>query len=140
MGDKTTVQQLMQTQTHTVGRNDPLTRVDELMQKYDIRHVPVLDDYGHPCGMISQRDIFRGAILRALGYGQRAENMMLEGTLAKEVMSNELLSCTGETSVAAAAAMMLEHKVGALAVVDGKRLAGLITESDLLRVVARSGE
>lgn len=136
MADMTKVQQLMQTQIHTVGRNDPLTRVDELMQKYDIRHVPVLDDYGHACGMISQRDIFRGAILRALGYGQRAENMMLEGTLAKEVMSNELLSCTADTGVAAAAAMMLEHKVGALAVVDGKRLAGLITESDLLRVVA----
>ena len=126
----------MQTDIHTVGRNDPLAKVDTLMREHNVRHVPVLDEYDAPCGLISQRDIFRGAILRALGYGERAENMMLETSVAKEVMSNELVTCAKETSVAEAAAMMLDHKIGSLVVVDGKRLAGLITESDLLKVIA----
>ena len=136
MAASATVKDLMQTDLHTVGRNDPLSTVDALMREHDVRHVPVLDEYGHPCGMISQRDIFRGAILRALGYGQRAENMMLEGTVAKEVMSNDLVTCAPDAAVADAARLMLEHKVGSVVVTDDKQLAGLITESDLLRVIA----
>ena len=126
----------MQTKIHTVGRNDPLAKVDTLMREHNVRHVPVLNEYDAPCGLISQRDIFRGAILRALGYGARTENMMLETSVAKEVISNELVTCAKETNVAEAAAMMLDHKIGSLVVVDGKRLAGLITEPDLLKVIA----
>jgi acetoin utilization protein AcuB len=37
-----------------------------------------------------------------------------------------------------AALLMLDHKIGALPVVDGGRLLGIITETDLLRAFVKS--
>jgi CBS-domain-containing membrane protein len=68
----------LQTDIHPAGRNDQREKVDALMQEHDVRHIPVLDEYQYPWGLLSQRDIFRSAILRSLSFGERAENMMLE--------------------------------------------------------------
>jgi len=50
----------------------------------------VLDDEGDLCGIITQRDLFRGELLRALGFGSRAEDQMLNTIPVKEVMTNKV--------------------------------------------------
>jgi len=48
-------------------------------------------------------------------------------------MSKELLTCTKNTHISGAAALLIARKIGSLVVVEGKHLAGLITKSDLLK-------
>ena len=55
------VADVMSRDVHTLGRNDALSIADGLMQQARIRHLPVLDEDGVLCGIVSQRDLFRGA-------------------------------------------------------------------------------
>jgi CBS domain-containing membrane protein len=120
----------------TVGRNDQLAVADTLMKQARIRHLPVLDADGAVCGVISQRDLFRGALLRALGFGGRAEDRMLKQVAVKEIMSDRVHTAPPDMTVAEAARFMIEHKIGCLPVVDGGKLSGLVTETDFVRLIA----
>jgi len=52
-------------------------------------------------------------------------------------MSRDLLTVESSLPLAEVAARMVERSVGAVLVLDGKRLAGILTERDVLRAVAR---
>jgi CBS domain-containing protein len=120
----------------TVRRNDRLALADSLMRDERIRHLPVLDEDGRVCAVVSQRDLFRGALLRALGYGSRAEDAMLRQVPVKEAMSPEIHVTAPDTPVAEAARIMLERRIGCLPVVEEDRLVGIVTETDFVRLLA----
>lgn len=57
-------------------------------------------------------------------------------TLVSEVMARDLLTIEQETTLVEAAAAMTARRVGAVLVVSGGRLTGILTERDVLRAVA----
>ncbi len=130
------VQDIMQTNVHTLGRNDKLSIADELMQSKDIRHVPVINEEGKVCAVISQRDLYRGALLKAMGYGSHMIDKLFDNYAVKEAMSNELHSATPQTPVQEAASVILNQKVGCLPVLDDGKLVGIVTKSDFLKLIA----
>lgn len=132
-----TVRDLMSTDVVTVGRNDTLREAEAAMGERRIRHLPVLDENGRLCGIITQRDLFRGALLRALGYGSRAEEMMLDGTVVKEAMREAPITTAADAPLHTAAALMVEHQVGCLPVLDGRDLIGILSEGDFVRLAMR---
>ncbi|MEO6027094.1 MAG: CBS domain-containing protein [Candidatus Binatia bacterium] len=71
------VREVMSTNPKTLGRNDQLSIADDVMRAERIRHLPILDEEGQLCGILSQRDMFRGALAQALGYGTAAQQKML---------------------------------------------------------------
>lgn len=127
---------LMSKEMLTLGRNDTLSIADDLMKQERVRHLPVLDDYGDLCGIVTQRDLFRGAVLRSLGYGSRAEEMMLAALAVKDAMTEDPITVGPDTLLADAARLLLEHGIGCLPVLDGGRLVGILTEGDFVRFVA----
>lgn len=127
---------IMTREVQTVGRNDQLAVADNLMKQARIRHLPVLDSDGAVCAVVSQRDLFRGALLRALGFGGRAEDKILKQIAVKEIMSDQVHTATPDTSVAEAGRFMIERKIGCLPVVEGGKLVGLVTETDFVRLIA----
>ena len=127
---------IMNREVQTVRRNDELLVADQLMKQGRIRHLPVLDEYERVCAVVSQRDLFRGALLRALGYGGRAEETMLRQIAVKEAMSPELYTAPPEMTVAEAAQLMIEKKIGCLPVVEDDKLVGIVTETDFVKLVA----
>jgi CBS domain-containing membrane protein len=132
-----TVRDLMTTAVKTLGRNDQVSVADDLMRAGRIRHLPVLDEEGELCGVVSQRDLFRGALARALGYGELAQRKLLATLAVKEVMTTDVVTATPEIAIAEAARLMLDRKIGCLPVVDGRRLVGIITEADFVALAAR---
>ncbi len=130
------VRDVMSRDVHTVKRNDELAIADALMKQERVRHLPVLDEDGEVCAVVSQRDLFRGALLRALGYGSRAQELMLKQVAVKEAMSAEIQTTTPDTLVADAARLMIERKIGCLPVIENGRLVGIVTETDFVRLVA----
>jgi predicted transcriptional regulator len=96
-------------------------------------YLPVLDEDGVACGRVSQRDLFRSALLRSLGYGTGAEDTVLAAVAVKEVMSEDLVSIGPNADAAQAASIMPDKQVGCLPVIDGGRLVGLLSESPALR-------
>jgi CBS domain-containing membrane protein len=124
----------------TLGRNDQLSLANNLLKQERIRHIPVVDDDGRLCGIVTQRDLFRGALLRALGYGSRIADKMYESLPVKEAMTSEVLTTSPETPARDAAHVMLENKVGCLPVVVEGKLVGIITEADFVKVAVQSDE
>ena len=127
------VEDVMSTKVVTLQRNEKLSVADEVMKQERIRHIPVLDGDGELCGIITQRDLFRGIILRSLGYGSRAEEKMLDMLSIKDAMHEDVITTTPDTPLAEAARTMLENKIGCLPVVDGERLSGLLSEADFVK-------
>jgi len=125
---------LMTSPARTLGRNDRLSSVDDLMTANRIRHVPILDEDGALCGIVSHRDLFRGALARALGYGDVAQRKLLDTLVAKEVMTSDVVTTTPDMLLADAATLMLERRIGCLPVVEGTELAGILSESDFLKL------
>jgi CBS domain-containing protein len=132
------VRDVMSCEVATVGRNDSLLAADDLMRLGRIRHVPVLDDQGQLAGILSQRDLFHGGLLRALGHGSHARQEALTSLVAKEVMKTDLLTTTPNTPLRSAAELMLERKVGCLLVVEDAKLVGILTESDFVKLALES--
>ncbi|HEX5612542.1 MAG TPA: CBS domain-containing protein [Burkholderiales bacterium] len=130
------VKDIMSREVRTVQRNDQLALADRLMRDERIRHLPVLDEAGDVCAVVSQRDLFRGALLRALGYGSRAEDSMLRQVVVKEAMSAEIFTTAPETPLAEAARVMIERQIGCLPVLDAGKLVGIVTETDFVRLIA----
>jgi CBS domain-containing protein len=117
-----------------LGRNDRLSMAEDLLQQERIRHIPVLDEDGKLCGIVTQRDLFRGALLRALGYGSRLADKLFESLPVKEAMTDEVISTSPETPVSDAARLLLEHKIGCLPVTDNGKLVGIVTETDFIEL------
>ncbi len=93
-----------------------------LMQERGIRRLPVVDDRERLVGIVAQRDL----LIAALRY-------LTSRVDVSEVMASKVVSVTSDTSLADVARLMLRHKIGGLPVVDGGRLVGVITESDIFR-------
>ncbi len=131
------VRDVMTQQVTTLKRNDQLSLANDIMQLGRVRHLPVLDDDGRLAGILSQRDLFRGALAHALGYGHHAQRKMLDSLLVKEVMSSDVITTRPDTPLVEAARVLLERKIGCLPVVEGEQLVGILTEADFVAIFAR---
>ena len=128
---------VMSTGVSTLGRNDKLSIAEDLMKQERIRHLPVIDDDGDLCGIITQRDLFRGALVRALGFGSRAEDQILNTIAVKEAMTDKVQTTTPDTLLTEAAKLMIERKIGCLPVIDGGRLVGMLSEGDFVKLMTQ---
>jgi CBS domain-containing protein len=130
------VREIMTRDVKTLGVNDTLDVARDIMTLGRIRHLPILDD-GKVVGVVTQRDLFSAGLAAALGYGSRTQATLLKTVRVKEVMSKPAVTVSPETSVKEAAQLMMERKIGCLPVVEGETLLGLVTETDMLRLIAK---
>ena len=109
---------------------DDLDAAWQLMLDHGIRHLPVLDQ-DTLVGVLSDRDIL---LLARVEEGE----VVVPGIPVAHAMSPAPVTCHSRSHVAQAAALMLEHKIDCLPVVDDEdRMVGFITSSDLLELVSR---
>jgi CBS domain-containing membrane protein len=131
------VRDLMSHPVRTLDRNDMLSIADTVMRNERIRHLPVLDEAGALVGIVSQRDLFLNALVRALGHGTLARDRSFRTIVVKEVMIDDVVTTTSETPITAAAQVMVDRKIGCLPVVEGRAVVGILSESDIVSAVAR---
>jgi CBS domain-containing protein len=130
-----TVRDIMARDPTTLGRNDTLDLAEDIMNLGRIRHMPVIDE-GNIVGIVSQRDLFRSALVTALGFGRKTHRAVIKTIKIKEIMTEHVITISPDASVKKAARMMIDQKIGCLPVVDGGKLVGLLTETDILRYFA----
>jgi CBS domain-containing membrane protein len=128
-----TVKDVMTLNVKSLRLNEQLSLADDVMTLDRIRHLPVLDQDGEKLvGIVSQRDLFRGALAQAVGYTHRARRKLLDKLRIKDIMTADVITTTPETPLSEAARMLMEHKIGCLPVVKDRRLAGILTETDFV--------
>jgi len=134
MSGLTTVRDVMATEVTTLETNDKLVIADDVMRLGRIRHLPVLDADGTVTGIVSQRDLFRGALARSLGYGEHAQQKLLDILFVKDVMTNDPATIGPDELLSEAARRLFEGKIGCLLVVEDGNLIGILTEGDFVRL------
>jgi len=123
----------------TLERNDTLTTADEVMRLGRIRHMPVIDGEGQLVGVVSQRDLFRGALLRSLGYGSRVEDRVLEALSVKDAMTTDVATASPDMPLREAAQLMMKRKIGCLVVLEDGEPIGILTEGDFVALATHDG-
>ncbi len=114
------VGQIMSQKIITISPDKRVGQALKLMQKHQIRHVPVIE-HDRMVGWITSRDL-REVLLAS----------MLEEIKVGDVMVQAPISVTPDTEVEEAARLIHEHKIGGMPVMEGDKLVGVITMTDLI--------
>jgi acetoin utilization protein AcuB len=117
---------------------DPETLILDARQRMTdrrIRHLLVTEG-ARVVGIITDRDIRLNLPSPATSLSVWEINYLLARLTVGEVMTRSVIVIDSARPVAEAARIMVEHKIGALPVVDDGRLIGIVTESDFVRAAA----
>jgi CBS domain-containing protein len=122
------VREIMSEPVETVPKEMRLEEARDLMRGLRLHHL-VVKDAGKVVGVLSGSDIERA-------HGQ-AEGAHLR---VGDVMSLNVASIDQNETVRRAASVMQGRSIGCLAVTEDRKLVGIITVSDLLRLLGKGGE
>ena len=91
----------------------------------------VLDDDGHPVGIISERDVLRECHRRGGRLGEVA---------VRDIMTPDLLIGVPDDDLAYSMGIMTNNRIRHLPVVDGERIAGLVSIGDVVKACLEETE
>ena len=124
----------------TVAPDAPLAEAYKLMEENEVRRLPVVNAQRELVGIITRSDLLQHVPFFP-DEDDLEEELPYINLTVEEVMSYDPISIESTDTIQDAAEMMLEAKVSGLPVLAGNRLVGIITESDIFRlVVAEWGE
>ena len=110
----------------TVSPDDPLSVAARILREHRFHHLPVVED-GRLVGILSDTDMRNASFTAIPEDGGGAGNRPV-----REAMRSEVWSVTPDDSVEDALLILTREKFGALPVLSGDRLVGIITRADLL--------
>ena len=132
----------------TVRDDTPVLQVVRLMLARGISGLPVVNEAGIVVGILSEGDLLRRAELgtqKTRGSGREfftgtatlAEDYVrAHGTLARDIMTRAVVTVQRDTPLGELADLMEEHHIKRVPVLDGDRLVGIVSRSNLLRAFA----
>ena len=121
-----TVRDWMSQAPVSVSPDVSVAQVAGLMRNQDIRHVLVMESQ-QLVGIVSDRDV--------RGLQVEGAPTLSPSSPVSTVMSEPPISVDPETPLTEAVRTMLEHKIGALPVLDGARPVGILTRADALEAL-----
>jgi acetoin utilization protein AcuB len=123
----------------TIDPHTTLPDAGRLMKECSIRRLPVVENE-RLVGIVTLGDVREASPSNATSLSIYELNYLLSRLTINEIMTRDPFSISPDTSIEAAARLMLEHKIGSLPVVDGGKVTGIITESDIFRLLVTEGE
>lgn len=117
----------------TVAPDDSLQRVIELLRRRDIRAVPVLEE-GKLVGIVTDRDVRQVAPAYPLFRDEDEIRHYTENLKVTAAMSADPMTVTPATPLVEAAKTLETYRISSLPVVDGQKVVGMLSVTDVLRV------
>jgi len=133
------VRELMTGAPVTVSPGTSMLDARHLMLSKHFRHLLVTKD-GQLVGIVTDRDIRLNLPSQATSLSVWEINHLLTKLTVSEVMTRSVITVGPDRDAADAARLMMEHKIGALPVMDGGLLIGIVTETDMLRAFVQCAD
>lgn len=134
------VAELMTSQVFTVEPHDLIDRVFFLIHYEKIRHLPVVEK-GKLVGIVSDRDLYKAlgpkSNSNAVEANKDHTQLHVVSQKVAHIMHRSVYTVSPDTTASEAAAMMADHRIGALPVVEKDKLVGILSATDILRVFAK---
>lgn len=116
-----------------------LSEARKIMTDKKVHRLPVVDN-DVLVGIVSFKDVLAAKLTTASSLNIWDLSEQVLSLQVKDVMSTEVLSVEQDATISDAAIIMLEQKVSGVPVTDNGKLVGIITESDLFRLIALEGK
>lgn len=104
-----------------------------LMDKHNIRRLPVLDKNRRLIGLISKTDLLSSSPSQATSLSMYEITSLLDKLTVSKIMASPVIAVDEECSLAGAARIMLDNRIGSLPVMRDDDLVGIITETDIFK-------
>ena len=115
-------------QIWTVSKNQSVRQALIIMSEKNIGAIIVVDNNDFPVGIFSERDYARKIILK----GKNSKNTLLD-----EVMTKELITVTRDHKIDQCMEIMIEKRIRHLPVLENKKIIGIISIGDLLKITIK---
>lgn len=120
----------------TITPQTTLPEAHRVMKERRIRRLPIME-HGKLVGIFTFGDLRAAEPSPATSLSIWELNYLLEKAQVKEVMTRKPITVAPKTPIREAANLMLLHKISGLPVVENEKLIGIITESDIFRMLVR---
>ena len=134
MAQSLTVGDVMTRNPVSLSPEDTLASALETLRRHAIRRVPVVAA-GRLVGLLAQGDLNR-AQPSVLDSTPEEFQRVMEGTPVSRIMISSPVTVRADAPLLEAAQTLHTTKYGALPVVDGERVVGILTDTDLIRTLA----
>lgn len=131
------VHDLMTTGLFTLSPENTLKDARALMSEARIRHIPITDEHGTLCGLVTHRDLLMASISRFADVQAEEQDALDAGIPLGAIMLTDITTIQGNTLLRDAAELLLEQKFGCLPVMQDDKLIGILTEADFLKMAIR---
>ncbi|QDS33092.1 CBS and ACT domain-containing protein [Brevibacillus brevis] len=121
------IEEIMRKKIVTIQPSTTIGEALLLLRANRIRHLPVIEN-DSLVGIVSDRDLRDALPSRLLTHDD--DDTVLHKPVAN-IMNQQVITAHPLDFIEDAALQLYEHKIGSLPIVEGNRLVGLITESDL---------
>lgn len=135
---KGTVRDWMTPNPITTTAETSLLRAYELMQERAVRRLPVVDAAGGLVGIITRSDLLQILPFTREGTSHSELVFAFAGQAVEDLMTANPISVAPGDSIGRVAKQMITRKISGIPVVAEGRVVGIITESDIFRVVVES--
>lgn len=133
------VSDVMTTAPVTVGPEDSLQHALDLLDKYHVHELPVVEQ-GRLIGIVTDGDLKLMTPTYPLFPDQDEIRQALRDLKVAAAMTVEPVVIGAEASLLEATKLLYERSIGALLVAAGDRLLGVLSVSDILRIVIEQHE
>ena len=129
------IKEFMSKNVVTVGEDQSLLEVRNIMAEHNYRRVPVVDDIKRIKGILTAGDVGRATPSEASTLSKYEANYILGKLKIKDLMTKNVVTVKENDDIGQAAYLMYQNKFGVLPVVnEDNRLCGIVTDSDVLEV------
>ncbi|MGH9085245.1 MAG: CBS domain-containing protein [Acidimicrobiales bacterium] len=136
----------------TANPDTPFPELVDLLLRHGISGLPIVDDDHNLIGMVTEADLiskeaYGGRRRRALELladlvagGETRWALKGKGRTAAQVMTTKLVTARPGEDLRAAARRLLENRLKRLPVVEDEKLVGIVSRTDVLRVLHRTDD
>ncbi|HET9587759.1 MAG TPA: CBS and ACT domain-containing protein [Anaerolineales bacterium] len=118
----------------SVSPEMPINEALAMFKRERIRRAPVMKD-GKLIGIVSERDLLNASPSSVTTLSIWEMNYLISKVTVKQVMSKKVITVDRDTPIEEAARILADNKIGGLPVLDSGKVVGIITETDLFKVL-----
>ena len=135
--ERTKVRDIMTSPAIVVAPQTPVPQASALMKERGVRHLPVIEN-GKLVGIVSRGDLREASISEAINADLYEISFLLSRLPVSKLMTRQVVTISPDALIVDAAELMTGNKIAGLPVVDETgSVIGIVTESDLLRLLLR---
>jgi len=129
------VREVMTDRPRCITPETPISEAARLMKSDDVGSLPILEG-DRLAGIVTDRDIRLNMPSPATSLSVWEINYLLARMTVESCMTKVVITVSPDRDASDAARILLDHKIGALPVLDAGAVVGIVTETDMVRAFA----